>query len=70
MFAEPADGGVTCLVDGDGTLFLGSHYLCLLLQSTDDTVNGVEEVLARYLFLIMAGRNKRSLIAYIGNVGT
>lgn len=70
MFAEPAYSGMTSLMDGNGTFLLGGHHLCLLLKSSDDTVNGIKEVLTRHFLFIMARRYQRSLIADIGDVST
>ena len=61
---------MTCLVDGDGALFGLRHHLGLLLQTTYDTVDGIEEVLLLYLLRVMAGSNQGSLITNVGNIGT
>ena len=61
---------MACFVEGDGTLFRGGHHLRLLLQSADDTVNGIKEVLFLHRLLVVAGGNQRSLVTYVGNVGT
>ena len=68
MLAEPADGGVTRLVDSDGALLLGGHHLGLLLQTADDAVHSVEEVLLGDGFLVVAGGDQGGLVADVGNV--
>ena len=57
-------------VEGYGALFFVGEYLGLLLQSADDAVYGSQEVLLAYRFLVMAGSDECSLIAYVGDVGT
>ena len=69
MLAEPADGGMTGFVYGDGTLFFCCHDLCLLLQTAYDAVDGIEEVLLAHVFLIVTSRYKGSLVADISDVG-
>ena len=61
---------MTSLMEGDATLLVGSHHLGLLLQSTYDTVNGIEEVLLAHRLLVMASSYQGSLVANIGDVGT
>ena len=56
-------------MDGDGTLFLGSHHLGLLFESADDAVYGVEEVLLAYRALIVASCDEGSLVTHVGDVG-
>ena len=48
-------------------LFFGRH-LVLLLQPTDDSVNGVHEVLSRDEVLTCTSSYEGSLVTYIGNV--
>ena len=61
---------MTSLVDSDGT-FLGlCHHLCFLLQTTNDTIDSIEKILFLYGLTIMACRNQRSLITYIGDIRT
>ena len=69
-FGEPRDGGVTGLVDGDGALFGLGHHLGLLLQTADDTVDGIEEVLLLNRLRVVAGSDEGSLVADIGDIGT
>ena len=45
MLQEPRNTGVTRFVNGNGALFRLGHDLRLFFQTTDDAVNGVEEVL-------------------------
>ena len=52
---------MTSLMECDGALLGSCQYLCLLLKTTDDTVNSVKEVLLCYLFTIMTGCDKCSL---------
>ena len=61
---------MTCLVDGYGALLRLSHHLGLLLQTADDAVNGIQEVLLAYRRTVIAGSNQRCFITYVGNVGT
>ena len=57
-------------MDGYRT-FLGlGHHLGLLLQTADDTVDGIEKVLLLYHRTVMTSRNQGCLIADIGDVGT
>ena len=58
------------LVDGYRALLLLGHHLRLLLQTADDTVHSVQEVLLAHLVTVVAGGYQGSLIAYVGNVGT
>ena len=48
MLTEPRHGGVACLVECYGALFIGCHNLRFLLQTTDNAVYGVEEVLSSH----------------------
>ena len=54
----------------DGTLLLGGHHLRLLLQATDDTVNGIEEVLLPYHLRVVTRCYQRCLVTHVGDVGT
>ena len=58
------------LMEGDGTLLLGCHDLCLLLQSADYAVYGREEILLCDRLLVGTCRYKGCLIADIGYVRT
>ena len=58
------------LMDGDGTLFVRCHHFGFLLQSADNAIDGIEEVLIAHFLLVMAGRYQGCLIADIGNIGT
>ena len=60
---------MTSLVDGNGLLLVGGHHLSLLLQSADDAVDSVEEILFGDKFLVVAGGDKCGLVANVGNVG-
>ena len=53
-----------------GTFFLGCHHLCLLLQSTDDAVNGIEEILLAYNLTVVTGSYECCLVAHVCNVST
>ena len=70
VLAEPGDGGMSSLVDSDGSLLRVCHYLCLLLKSADDSVNGIEEVLLAHGLAVVACGNECRLVADIGNVGS
>ena len=61
---------MACLVEGDGALLGGRHDLGLLLQTANDAINGVEEVLLGDGLGIAAGSNEGCLVADIGDVGT
>ena len=70
VLAEPRDGGMTGLMEGDASLLVGSHHLGLLFQSTHDAVYGIEEVLLANSLLVVAGGDEGSLVAYVGDVGS
>ena len=57
------------LVDGYGALLVGGHHLGLLLQTADDAVYGVEEVLLAHMGAVVTGGDEGSLVADIGDVG-
>ena len=57
-------------MDGDGALLGLCHHLRLLLQTTDDTIDSIEEVLFLHGLAVMAGCNQCSLVADIGDIGT
>ena len=61
---------MTCLVDGDGALLGLCHHLGLLLQTADDSIHSVEEVLLLHCLTVMACCYQRSLITYIGDIRT
>ena len=69
VLAEPGDGGVAGLVEGDGALLLGGHHLGFLLQSAYDAVHGVQEVLLAHGLAVVAGGYQRGLVAHVGDVG-
>ena len=58
------------LVDGYRPLLGLRHHLRLLLQSANDAVYGIEEVLLAHLLAVEAGSNQGCLVADVGNVGT
>ena len=57
-------------MDGYRLLLCLRHHLGLLLQSTDNAVHGVQEVLLAHLLAVMTGSYQGSLVTNIGNVGT
>ena len=61
---------MTSLVDRDGAFLCLCHHLGLLLQSSDDTVYGIEEILLLHCLRIMARSNQGCFITYIGDIGT
>ena len=61
---------MTSLVEGNRALLLCCEQFGLLLQTTDDTVNGIEETLLIHPFLVIAGSDEGSLVADIGDIGT
>ena len=70
ILQQPARRGVTCLVEGDDLLLFGRNNLVLLFETTDDTVDSIEEVLLIDFFLTFAGGHQCGLVAHVGNVGT
>ena len=64
------DGGVSCLVKGNGALLLCGEQFGLFLQATDDAVNGIEETLLVHPLLVVAGCDEGCLVADVGDVGT
>ena len=59
---------MTGLMVGNGPLLLHGDDFVLSLQPSDDTVNGIKEILLLYHTLVLPRGNKRSLIAHVGNV--
>ena len=57
-------------MNGNRTLLALCHHLRLLLQASDNTVYGIEEVLLTHLLTIEAGSNQGGLVTNVGNVGT
>ena len=57
-------------MDSDGALFALGHYLRFLLQTTDDAVYSVEEVLLANLLAVVASSYQGCLIADVGDVGS
>ena len=58
------------LVYCDGTLLLCREHLCLFLQSSDDTVYGIQEVLLLHGFLVVSCSDKSRLVAHVGDICT
>ena len=58
------------LMEGDTAFLVGCHHLGFLLQSTYDTVYGIEEILFADSLLVVACCDKSCLVAYIGDVST
>ena len=56
------------LMMGYGLLFLRSNYLVLALQTSDNPVHGIKEVLSVDFWLVATCSGKGCLIADIGNV--
>ena len=61
---------MSCLVDSDGTTFRFRGDFRLLLQTTNNTVYSIEEILFAYELFAVAGSDQCSLIADIGDIGT
>ncbi len=61
---------MTSLVDGYRALLGLGHYLGFLLQTANDTVYGIEEVLLAHLLTVEAGGYQCGLITDVGNIGT
>ena len=66
----PADSGVSCFVDGDGTLLVGGHDLGLFLQAAYDAVNGTEEIFLGDSCVGVTGCNQCGFVADVGYVGS
>ena len=56
------------LMESNRTLLSLSHHLRLLLQTTDDTIHGIQEILLTHLLLTVTGSNQGGLVADVGNV--
>ena len=61
---------MTGLVDGDRAFLVGRHHLGLLLQTANDAVDSVEEVLLAHGLTVVASGYQGGLVAHVGNVGT
>ena len=70
VLEEPADRGVSSFVEGDAVTLLFGGHLILLLQTTDDAVDGVHKVITGDELLASAGSDEGCLITYIGDVST
>ena len=70
ILQHPAHSGVSSLMISNGHFLLSGRNLVFLLQTTNDSVDCIEEVLFLHRFLIAPGSDKSRLIADIGNVGT
>ena len=53
-----------------GPLLSGRYDLAAALQTSNDAVNGVEEVLTVHCLLVLAGGYQRGLVADVGYVGS
>ena len=69
IFQQPRYRGVSGLVDGDGAALVLRHHLRLLLQTADDAIDGIEEVLLAHDAAVVAGGDERRLVADVGDVG-
>ena len=58
------------LVVGNGVFLLVREYLGTLLKTTDNAVNGIEEVLFLDRLTIVAGGYQGCLVTYVGDIGT
>ena len=70
VFQKPRHRSVSGFVDGNGALFLLRHDARLLLQTADDAVDSVEEVLFRDRLAVVAGGDECGFVADVGDVGT
>ena len=59
---------MACFVQGDGALLVCGEEFGLLLQTTDDAVNSVEEALLIHPIFVVAGGNESGLVAHVGDV--
>ena len=69
VLQQPTDGGVSGFVEGDVAFLLLCQYFGLFLQSADDTVNGIEEILFFDGRFVVAGGYKCGFVAHVGDVG-
>ena len=70
ILAEPADGSMSSLMQGNRTLFGSSHHLSLLFQSADYSVYCIKEVLFAYGLLVVASSYQGCLVAHVSDIGT
>ena len=61
---------MTSLVDSDGALLSLCHHLGLLLQTSNDTIYGIEEVLLLHRLTVMACSNQGCFITNVGDIST
>ena len=61
---------MTGFVKGNGTLLLCCHNLGLLLQTSNNTVYGSQEIILTNYRLAITGCYQSSLVADVGNIGT
>ncbi len=67
---QPADSGMTSLMDSYGATLLKSREAMFALQATDNTIHGILEILTLNILLTLTGGSEGGLVADIGNVGT
>ena len=59
---------MTSFVDGDRAALLLGGNLILLLQTADDAIHGIQEILLAHLLLTVTGSNQGGLVADVGDV--
>ena len=67
---QPADRSMAAFVEGHHSFLMGGEDFGAFLQTTNNAVHSIQEVLFVYLLLILTGSNQGSLIAYIGDIST
>src|SRR5574344_2455196 len=70
ILQEPGHCGVTGFMNGDGAFLVLCHHFGLLFKSSNNTVNGIKEILLAHCFLVSTGCDESSFITNIGNVGS
>lgn len=70
MFEHPAHGRMSRLVVGNRLLLLRRNNLVLTLQTTDNTVDRIEEVVLLDLTLVAPRGDQGRLVADIGDIGS
>ena len=59
---------MTGFVDGDGATLLLGRNLILLLQTADNAIHGIQEILLAHLLLAVTGSNQGGLVADVGDI--
>ena len=70
MLQQPADGSMACLMKCNGLFLLRGDDLAFLLQTTNYTINGIQEILLLHRIFTTSGGYQCCLIAHIGYVSS